>query len=102
MNRHTLLVANTREAARFPDAMALAVSPHLEAEALLLVLRRAGVKKVGATSAALADERGEIFVITKEKSGPAVVFSLGIPQETAGAAPLCALPAVAARSTVND
>ena len=57
MNRHTLLVANTREAARFPDAMALAVSPHLEAEALLLVLRRAGIKKVGATSAALADER---------------------------------------------
>jgi hypothetical protein len=38
----------------------------------------------------LADERGEIYVITKEKSGPSVVFSLGIPSDTADATPVTA------------
>jgi lipopolysaccharide/colanic/teichoic acid biosynthesis glycosyltransferase len=57
MNRHTLLVASEREAERFPDAIPLATSPHLAPEQLLDVLRRAGVRQVGASSAALADER---------------------------------------------
>ncbi|MCW2500158.1 MAG: exopolysaccharide biosynthesis polyprenyl glycosylphosphotransferase [Frankiales bacterium] len=57
MNRHTLLVASEREAGRFPDAIPLASSPYLDPEDLLDALRRAGVKQVGASSAALADER---------------------------------------------
>jgi lipopolysaccharide/colanic/teichoic acid biosynthesis glycosyltransferase len=57
VNRHTLLVASEREAGRFPDAIPLASSPYLDPEDLLDALRRAGVKQVGASSAALADER---------------------------------------------
>ena len=38
----------------------------------------------------LADGKGELFVITKEKTGPSVVFSLGIPSDTTSGTPVTA------------
>ncbi|MEO6205639.1 MAG: sugar transferase, partial [Mycobacteriales bacterium] len=57
MSRATLLIASEREAGRFPDALPLTASAHADPQALLRALRGAGVREVGATSRALADER---------------------------------------------
>lgn len=65
MKRHTVLVASDREAARFPDALSVGLSVGLpvgtsaqqDPQDLLAALRRAGIRQVAASSAALADER---------------------------------------------